>query len=128
MGKEKNPRRVAENEAVAKGRNLKGSVQKYNLLAQQIRGKRVQRALDELEFSRRRGAIDVRKILYSAVSNAENTHGLDADELIVAEAYVGKSMTLKRGRPRARGRYARIFKHFSEVTVIVREVEEEEAS
>ena len=104
MGKEKNPRRVADNEAMAKLRMLKTSPQKLNLLAGLIRGKKVDRALNDLTFSKKRIAVDVKKCLQSAIANAENNHNLDVDELIVSEAYVGKNLTMKRGRPRARGR------------------------
>jgi len=125
MGKEKNPRRVADNEAMAKLRMLRTSPQKLNLVAAMIRGKKVDRALNDLAFSKRRIAQDVRKCLQSAIANAENNHGLDVDELVVAEAYVGKNLTLKRGRPRARGRFGRIMKPFSELTIKVREIEEQ---
>ena len=124
MGTEKNPRRVAENEAMAKLRMLKTSPQKLNLVATMIRGKKVERALSDLTFSKRRIAIDVKKCLQSAIANAENNHGLDVDELVVAEAYVGKNITLKRGRPRARGRFGKIMKPFSELTITVRQVGE----
>jgi len=124
MGKEKNPRRVAENEAMAKLRMLRTSPQKLNLLAGLIRGKKVERALNDLTFSQKRIAMDVKKCLQSAIANAENNHGLDVDELIVAEAYVGKNLVMKRGRPRARGRFGRIHKPFSELTIKVRQVEE----
>ncbi len=125
MGKEKNPRRVAENEAMAKTRMLRTSPQKLNLVAQMIRGKKVDRALTDLTFSNKRIAQDVKKCLQSAIANAENNHGLDVDELIVAEAWVGKNMTLKRGRPRARGRFGKIMKPFSEITIKVRQIEEQ---
>ncbi|WP_111735135.1 50S ribosomal protein L22 [Roseovarius amoyensis] len=125
MGKEKNPRRVADNEAMAKLRMLRTSPQKLNLVAAMIRGKKVDKALNDLAFSKRRIAQDVRKCLQSAIANAENNHGLDVDELIVAEAYVGKNLTLKRGRPRARGRFGKIMKPFSELTIKVREIEEQ---
>ncbi|PKP85534.1 MAG: 50S ribosomal protein L22 [Alphaproteobacteria bacterium HGW-Alphaproteobacteria-2] len=125
MGKDKNPRRVAENEAMAKTRMLKTSPQKLNLVAAMIRGKKVGRAMADLTFSKRRIAEDVKKCLQSAVANAENNHGLDVDHLVVAEAYVGKNLTLKRGRPRARGRFGRIIKPFSELTIKVRQVEEQ---
>ena len=124
MGQEKNPRRVADNEAMAKLRMLRTSPQKLNLLAALIRGKKVDRALNDLTFSKKRIANDVRKCLQSAVANAENNHNLDVDELVVAEAYVGKNLTLKRGRPRARGRFGRIIKPFSELTIKVRQAEE----
>ena len=125
MGKEKNPRRVAENEAFAKLRMLRTSPQKLNLVAAMIRGKKVDRALTDLTFSKKRIAIDVKKCLQSAVANAENNHGLDVDELVVTEAWVGKNLVLKRGRPRARGRFGRIQKPFSELTIKVRQVEEQ---
>lgn len=125
MGKEKNPRRVADNEAMAKLRMLRTSPQKLNLVAAMIRGKKVDKALNDLTFSKKRIAQDVRKCLQSAIANAENNHGLDVDELIVAEAYVGKNLVMKRGRPRARGRFGRIMKPFSELTIKVREVEEQ---
>ena len=125
MGKEKNPRRVADNEAMAKLRMLKTSPQKLNLLAGLIRGKKVDRALNDLTFSKKRIAADVKKCLQSAIANAENNHNLDVDELIVSEAYVGKNLTMKRGRPRARGRFGRIIKHFSEITIKVRQLEEQ---
>lgn len=89
MGKDKNPRRVAENEAMAKTRMLRTSPQKLNLVAQMIRGKKVDKALADLTFSHKRIAVDVKKCLQSAIANAENNHGLDVDELIVAEAWVG---------------------------------------
>ena len=125
MGKEKNPRRVADNEAMAKLRMLRTSPQKLNLVAAMIRGKKVDKALNDLTFSHKRIAEDVRKCLQSAVANAENNHNLDVDELIVAEAYVGKNLVMKRGRPRARGRFGRIMKPFSELTIKVRQVEEQ---
>ncbi|SIT79248.1 50S ribosomal protein L22 [Pontibaca methylaminivorans] len=125
MSKEKNPRRVADNEAMAKLRMLRVSPQKLNLVAAMIRGKKVERALNDLTFSNKRIAGDVRKCLQSAIANAENNHNLDVDELIVAEAWVGKNLTLKRGRPRARGRFGRITKPFSELTIKVRQVEEQ---
>ncbi len=125
MGKAKNPRRVADNEAMAKLRMLRTSPQKLNLVAAMIRGKKVDKALADLTFSNKRVAQDVRKCLQSAIANAENNHNLDVDELIVAEAYVGKNLVLKRGRPRARGRFGRILKPFSELTIKVREIEEQ---
>ena len=125
MGKDKNPRRVAENEAIAKLRMLRISPQKLNLVASMIRGKKVDRALNDLTFSKKRIAVDVRKCLQSAIANAENNHNLDVDELVIAEAYVGKNLTLKRGRPRARGRFGRILKPFSELTIKVRQIEEQ---
>ncbi len=125
MAKEKNPRRAADNEAMATARMLKTSPQKLNLVAEMIRGMPVERALSALVLSKRRIAIDVRKTLQSAIANAENNHGLDVDELVVAEAHVGKNMVLKRGRPRARGRFGRIQKPFSQLTIKVRQVEEQ---
>ena len=125
MSKDKNPRRVADNEARAKLRMLKTSPQKLNLVAGLIRGQKVEKALTDLTFSKKRIAQDVKKCLQSAIANAENNHNLDVDELIVAEAYVGKNMTLKRGRPRARGRFGKIMKPFAEVTIVVRQVEEQ---
>jgi large subunit ribosomal protein L22 len=123
MGKEKNPRRVADNEAMAKARMLRTSPQKLNLVAGMIRGKKVGKALTDLTFSKKRIAADVKKVLQSAIANAENNHGLDVDELVVAEAFVGKNLVMKRGRPRARGRYGKIMKPFSEITIKVRQVE-----
>jgi large subunit ribosomal protein L22 len=125
MGKEKNPRRVADNEAMAKTRMLRTSPQKLNLVAAMIRGKKVERALSDLTFSKKRIAGDVKKCLQSAIANAENNHGLDVDELVVAEAWVGKNLVLKRGHPRARGRFGKIVKPFSELTIKVRQVEEQ---
>ncbi len=125
MGKQKNERRVADNEAMAKAKMLRTSAQKLNLVAAMIRGKKVDKALSDLTFSKKRIAVDVKKCLQSAIANAENNHGLDVDELIVAEAYVGKNLTLKRGRPRARGRFGKILKPFSELTILVRQVEEQ---
>ncbi len=124
MSKTKNPRRVGENEARAKTRMIRTSPQKLNLVAQMIRGKKVETALNDLAFSRKRIAIDVRKTLQSAIANAENNHGLDIDGLVVSEAYVGKNLVMKRFRARARGRGAKILKPFSELTIVVREVEE----
>lgn len=124
MGKDKNPRRVAENEAQAIARMLRTSPQKLNLVAGLIRGKKVDRALADLTFSKRRIAGDVKKALQSAIANAENNHGLDVDSLVVAEAYVGKNLVMKRGRPRARGRFGKIMKPFSEITIKVRQVGE----
>ena len=127
MGKETNPRRVAENEAFAKTKMLRTSPQKLNLVAALIRGKKVEKALADLTFSHKRIAVDVKKCLQSAIANAENNHNLDVDNLIVAEAWVGKNLVMKRGRPRARGRYGKIMKPFSEITIKVRQVETIEA-
>lgn len=124
MGQSANPRRVADNEAMAMAKYLTASPQKVNLVAQLIRGKKAETALIDLDFCKRRVARDVKKVLQSAVANAENNHNLDIDRLYVAEAYVGKSMKLKRFRARARGRGARIEKQFSRLTVVVREREE----
>ncbi|MBB1491042.1 50S ribosomal protein L22 [Paracoccus sp. MC1854] len=123
MGKENNPRRVADNEAMAKTKMLRTSPQKLNLVAAMIRGKKVEKALADLTFSKRRIAGDVKKCLQSAIANAENNHNLDVDQLVVAEAWVGKNMVLKRGRPRARGRFGKIMKPFSEITIMVREID-----
>ena len=122
MAKEKNPRRVAENEAMAKTKMLRTSGQKLNLLAELIRNKPVEKALNELTFSKKRIAQDVKKCLKSAIANAENNHGLDIEELVVVDAFVGKNMVLKRGRPRARGRFGKLLKPFSELTIKVRQV------
>ena len=118
MAKQAKDRRQSGVEAMAKVRTLRISPQKLNLVAQSIRGLKVQRALNELEFSSKRIASDVRKALYSAISNAENNHNLDIDNLIVAEAYVGKNLTMKRFSA------ARIEKPFSEITIVVRELSE----
>ena len=126
MGKKTNPRRVADNEAMAKTKMLRTSGIKLNLVAALIRNKPVNKALIDLTFSKKRISGDVKKCLQSAIANAENNHGLDVDDLIVAEAWVGKNMVLKRGRPRARGRFGKILKPFSELTIIVRTVNTEE--
>jgi len=124
MGKASAPRRVEENEALVVVRNLRVSPRKLNLVAASIRGLSAERALNELAFSERRIAQDVRKGLQSAIANAENNHQLDVDRLVVAEAHVGKSLVMKRFRARARGRVGRIHKPFSHLTLIVREREE----
>ena len=124
MSKKPQPRRYTDVEAMAKVRTLRTSARTLNLVAQSIRGLPVQKALNELEFSRKRIAKDVRKALYSAVSNAENNHNLDIDSLVVAEAYVGKNLVMKRFMARARGRASRIEKPFSEITIVVRELGE----
>ena len=124
MGQKKNPRRVSENAAMAKARMIKTSPQKLNLVAQMIRGKKVEKAMAELQFSRKRVAQNVRKVLESAIANAENNHDLDIDSLVVDQAFVGKNMVLKRWRPRGRGRVGRIMKPFAEITIVVKEVEE----
>ena len=123
MGQEKNPRRLADNEAQAIARMLRTSPQKLNLVAGLIRGKKVEKALADLTFSKRRISGDVKKCLQSAIANAENNHNLDVDNLVVAEAWVGKNLVMKRGRPRARGRYGKIMKPFSEITIKLREVD-----
>jgi large subunit ribosomal protein L22 len=123
MGKQQTPRALKDNEAKAVCRMIRVSPQKLNLVAQMIRGKKVERALAELQFSRKRIATDVKKTLESAIANAENNHSLDVDDLIVAEAFVGKALVLKRFSPRARGRAGRIEKPFSNLTIVVREVE-----
>ncbi|MDB0014693.1 50S ribosomal protein L22 [Amylibacter sp.] len=120
MSKSKNTRRVADNEAMAVNKMLRTSPQKLNLVAQMIRNKPVEKALADLTFSKKRISADVKKTLQSAIANAENNHGLDVDDLIVAEAYVGKNLTLKRGRPRARGRYGKILKPFAQLTILLR--------
>ncbi len=125
MSQTKKVRRLAGIEAMAKVRTLRTSARKLNLVAQSIRGLKVQRALNELEFSHKRIASDVRKALYSAISNAENNHNLDIDSLVVSEAYVGKNLMMKRFSARARGRASRIEKPFSEITVVVRELGQE---
>jgi large subunit ribosomal protein L22 len=124
MGQKQNERRAKPTEAVAKVRTLRTGFRKLNVVAQSIRGLKVQRALNELEFSHKRIAGDVRKALYSAISNAENNHSLDIDNLVVAEAYVGKNLVMKRFAARARGRSSRIEKPFCEITIVVRELGE----
>jgi len=123
MGKQSRARTLPENEAKAIARMLRISPQKLNLVAQMIRGKKVASALADLQFSRKRIAKDVRKCLESAIANAENNHDLDVDDLIVAEAHVGKALTLKRFHPRGRGRSGAIMKPFSHLTIVVRQVE-----
>jgi large subunit ribosomal protein L22 len=122
MGKQSAARALSDNEARAVARNLRVSPRKLNLVAALIRGKKVSTALADLEFSRKRIAVDVKKVLESAIANAENNHDLDVDDLVVAEAYVGKSLVMKRFHARARGRGARIEKPFSNLTIVVREV------
>jgi large subunit ribosomal protein L22 len=122
MAKGKNERGLADNEAKAVARMLRISPQKLNLLAQLIRGKKVERALADLEFSRKRIAVEVKKALESAIANAENNHSLDVDDLVVAEAHVGKALVMKRFHARARGRAGRIEKPFSNLTIVVREI------
>ena len=127
MSKQAKPRALPENEAKCVARMLRVSPQKLNLLAQLIRGKKVETALADLEFSRKRISVEVKKALESAIANAENNHELDVDDLIVSEAYVGKALVMKRFSPRARGRAGRIEKPFANLTVVVREVEQPSA-
>ena len=127
MSKDKQERRLPATSAMCKVRTLRTSARKLNLVAQSIRGLPVQRALNELEFSPKRIAGDVRKALYSAISNAENNHNLDIDSLVVAEAFVGKNFVMKRFAARARGRGVRVEKFFSEITIVVRELGQEAA-
>ena len=124
MSKPASPRRVGDKEALAIGNTIRGSAQKLNLVAQLIRGRKVGDALNILSFSTKGMADDVRKVLASAIANAENNHNLDVDALVVAEASVGKSISLKRFATRARGRSSRIVKPFSRIRVVVREQEE----
>ncbi|WP_366556378.1 50S ribosomal protein L22 [Aquibaculum sediminis] len=124
MGKPKRERGLADNEAMASASMLRTSPQKLNLVAAMIRGKAADKALAELTFSKRRIAQDVRKVLQSAIANAENNHQLDVDRLYVAEATVGKALTMKRFRPRARGRVGKIIKPWSRLRLVVREREE----
>ena len=124
MGKAANPRRVGEKEALAVATMVRGSSRKLNLVAGLIRGRKVEEAMNILKFSPKAMAEDVRKVLASAVANAENNHNLDVDALVVAEASVGKSMTMKRFATRARGRSSRVVKPFSRIRVVVREQEE----
>ncbi len=123
MSQEKNARRVKDNEAMAFGKYFQTSPQKLNLLAQTIRGKKAGQAVIDLQFSKRRAAQDVKKLLESAIANAENNHGLDVDRLVVSVATVGKTMKMKRFRARARGRAAQIEKKFSNMTITVTEQE-----
>jgi len=123
MSKEKRKRSLADNEAKAIAKMLRVSPQKLNLVAQLIRGKKVSSALADLQFSRKRIAGDVKKCLESAIANAENNHDLDVDDLVVAEAHVGKALVMKRFHPRARGRAGSIIKPFSNLTIVVRQVE-----
>ena len=125
MGKQSSPRRVADNEAQAVLRNLRVSPQKLNLVAAMIRGMDANKAIATLSFSRRRITGDVKKVLQSAIANAENNHSLDVDRLVVKEAHVGKGLVMKRFKARARGRGARILKPFSHLTIVVAEKEEQ---
>ena len=124
MGKAKSPRRVGENEALAVGTTIRGSAQKLNLVAALIRGKTAEEAMNILSFSKKAMAVDAKKVLASAIANAENNHNLDVDALVVAEASVGKAITMKRFMTRARGRSSRIVKPFSRLRIVVREQEE----
>jgi large subunit ribosomal protein L22 len=124
MGKVANSRKVGDKEALAVGTMIRGSARKLNLVATLIRGRKVEEALNILQFSPKAMAEDVRKVLASAVANAENNHNLDVDALIVSEASVGKSLTMKRFATRARGRSSRVVKPFSRLRVVVREQEE----
>jgi len=123
MGKSANPRRVGDKEALAVATNIRGSAQKLNLVAAMIRGHKVEKALNILSFSTKAMAVDVRKVLASAIANAENNHNLDVDALVVQEASVGKALSMKRFATRARGRSSRIVKPFSRIRVVVREQE-----
>ena len=124
MGKKSLARQLSDNEASAFARSIRVSPRKLNLVAQLIRGKKAETALAELTFSPRRVAREVKRVLESAIANAENNHQLDVDQLVVSEAFVGKSLVMKRWSPRARGRVGRIQKFFSEITIVVRQVEE----
>jgi large subunit ribosomal protein L22 len=124
MGKAKRARVLKDNEAKAVVNRLRVSPQKLNLVAAMIRGKKAETALADLTFSRKRIALDVKKALQSAIANAENNHDMDVDSLVVAEAYVGKALVMKRWQPRGRGRMGRILKPFSNLTIVVREAEE----
>ena len=125
MGKPSRERSLADTEAKAIAKNIRISPQKLNLVAELIRGKKVNEAMADLEFSRKRVAQDVRKCVMSAVANAENNHGLDVDELVVAEAWVGKNIVMKRFAARGRGRGFQVLKPFSQITVVVRQKAEE---
>ncbi|RDV06150.1 50S ribosomal protein L22 [Sphingorhabdus pulchriflava] len=125
MGKQAAPRRVGDKEALAVGTTIRGSAQKLNLVAALIRGRKVEEALNILSFSKRAMAVDARKVLASAIANAENNHNLDVDSLVVAEASVGKALTMKRFHARGRGKSTRILKPFSRLRIVVREQEEE---
>jgi len=125
MGKQKAPRRVADNEALAVGTTIRGSAQKLNLVASLIRGRKAEEAMNILSFSKKAMARDAQKVLASAIANAENNHDLDVDALVVAEASVGKSITMKRFATRGRGKSTHILKPFSRLRIVVREQEEE---
>ena|SRR6218665_414003 len=125
MSKPKAPRRVGEKEALSVGTTIRGSAQKLNLVAGLIRGKKAEEALNILSFSTKAMAVDARKVLASAIANAENNHNLDVDALVVAEASVGKSITMKRFHTRGRGKSTRILKPFSRLRIVVRETSDE---
>ena len=125
MGKAKSPRRVGENEALAVGTTIRGSAQKLNLVAALIRGKKAEEAMNILSFSKKAMAVDAKKVLASAIANAENNHNLDVDALVIQEASVGKSISMKRWHARGRGKSTRILKPFSRVRIVVREAGEE---
>ncbi len=127
MGKQARPRILSESQARAVGRNVRSSPRKLNLVAQSIRGRTAEQALNELTFSPKRVAKQVKKVLQSAIANAENNHELDVDDLVVTEASVGKNMVLKRFHARARGRGAHIEKFFSQITIVVEEKREEKS-
>ena len=125
MGKQAAPRRVGDKEALAVGTTIRGSAQKLNLVAALIRGRKVEEALNILSFSKRAMAVDAKKVLASAIANAENNHNLDVDSLVVAEASVGKALTMKRFHARGRGKSTRIIKPFSRLRIVIREQQEE---
>ena len=125
MSKQKAPRRVADNEALSVGTQIRGSAQKLNLVAALIRGRKVEEALNILSFSKRAMAVEAKKVLASAIANAENNHNLDVDALVVHEASVGKSITMKRFHTRGRGKSTRILKPFSRLRIVVRETSDE---
>ncbi len=124
MGKKQRERVLPSNAAQAVARNIRVSPIKLNQVASSIRGMKAEKALAELTFSRKRISNEVKKVLESAIANAENNHDLDVDALVVAEAHVGKNMVMKRWKPRARGRVGKIMKPFSQITIVVKEVEE----
>ena len=121
MSQKTNPKRILDNEAISVGRNIRVSPQKLNLVAQSIRGIEASKAIAYLSFSKKRISNDVKKVLQSAIANAENNHGLDVDKLFVKEAFVGKGLVMKRLRARARGRAARILKPFSKLTIVLKQ-------
>jgi large subunit ribosomal protein L22 len=128
MGKKSLARVLGDSQAKAIGRNIRTSPRKLNLVAQTIRGKRAEAALNELSFSPRRVAVEVKKVLESAIANAENNHDLDVDDLVVTQAFVGNGLVMKRFAARGRGRSGRVYKPFSQLTIIVRQVEAEAAA